>query len=59
MCGKRIETWEHVWEVYRKGEGGEDNWQKKYEKISVEEGEGEKWMREEGEERKKEGSKRM
>lgn len=56
LCGKCLKTWEHVWEECRRWrEGGEGSWQKEYERILGEEGEGEKWMREVEEERRARG----
>lgn len=47
LCGMENETWEHVWERCRTWESRKsDEWQKEYERILGEEGEGEEWMKE-------------
>ncbi|KYN11576.1 hypothetical protein ALC57_16268, partial [Trachymyrmex cornetzi] len=54
LCGSGRETWEHIWEgcrAWKMGEGG--SWQEVMGTILGEEGEGEGWMREVEEERKR------
>ncbi|KYN11478.1 hypothetical protein ALC57_16367 [Trachymyrmex cornetzi] len=54
LCGSGWETWEHIWEgcrAWKMGEGG--SWQEVVGRILGEEGEGEGWMREVEEERKR------
>src|SRR5436190_11909996 len=45
MCGKKEETWEHVWEECLEW-GTERGWQEMVGEVLGEEGEGEKWLRE-------------
>ncbi|KYN50622.1 hypothetical protein ALC57_15112 [Trachymyrmex cornetzi] len=56
LCGNEEETWEHVWDgcrTWRTGTGG--GWQEEVVRILGEEGEGEEWMREVEEERRRGG----
>jgi len=49
----RMRNGEHLWEECRSWrEGGAGGWQEVYEKILVDKGEGENWMREVEEERR-------
>jgi len=54
ICGDRLELWEHVWEecrLWREGGGG--TWQEACVRLLGGEGEGERWMREVEEERRR------
>jgi len=55
LCGGgELETWEHLWERCREWrEGGGGGWQEAVTWVLGEEGEGEEWMREVEEERKR------
>lgn len=59
LCEAEMETWEHVWERYRKWREGQGSWQEALRWVLGKEEEGEWWMREIKEARgegKKEGS---
>lgn len=46
MCGREVESWEHVWERCRSwGEEGGGSWQGEVRRVLGEDGEGEWWMR--------------
>ncbi|KYN15951.1 hypothetical protein ALC57_11811, partial [Trachymyrmex cornetzi] len=54
LCGSGVESWEHVWKECRSWRIGlEGEWQEVVHRILEDEGEGEGWMREVEEERRK------
>lgn len=55
MWGREREIWEHVWEECRQWSKEGGSWQEAVGLVLGEEGEGEEWMREIEEERKREG----
>jgi len=46
LCGGKVESWEHLWEVCRRWKEGEESWQEAVFWVLGEEGRGEEWMRE-------------
>ena len=56
ICGGEEESWEHVWERCRVGRVRERGWQEVVKEILGEGGEGEWWMKEIEEERKRKNS---